>query len=74
LQVVIRNDSSVTVSGVRVIVGRRTGFGMREDAAFRLRRALRPGQRISLQTNLGPLNAKQAGQFATAITGARVSK
>jgi len=74
MQVVVRNDSSVTVSGVRVIVGRRSGFGMREDAAFRLRRALRPGQRISVQTDLGPLNAKQAGQFAAAVTDARVSK
>lgn len=74
LHVVIRNDSSVTVSGVRVIVGRRTGFGMREDAAFRLRRALRPGQRITMQTNLGPLNAKQAGQLAASVTSAKVSR
>ena len=74
VQVIIRNDASVTVSGVRVIVGRRTGFGIREDAAFRLRRALRPGQRITLQTNLGPLKAKQAGQFAVTVTDAKVAR
>ena len=74
LHVVIRNDASVTVSGVRVIIGRRTGFGIREDAALRLTKALRPGQRINVQTKLGPLNIKQAGQFAATVTSAKTAK
>ncbi len=74
LHVVVRNDSSVNVTGVRVVVGRSTGFGIREDAAFRLSRTLRPGQQVSLKTRLGPFNVKQAGQFAATVTDAKVAR
>jgi predicted Zn-dependent protease len=72
LHVVIRNDASAKVSGIRVVVGRRSGFGLREDAAFRLTQTLRPGQRIVLKTNLKPINAQQAAQFGSTVTDARV--
>jgi predicted Zn-dependent protease len=72
LNVVIRNDASVSVSGIRVVIGRRSGFGLSEDAAFRLRQALRPGQRVTLRTNLKPKNAQQAAQFASTVTDARI--
>ena len=74
LYVNVQNASSVQVSGIRVVIGRRSGFGLREDATFRLRKSLASGEKVTINTGLGPLNVKQARNFATAITDARVNQ
>jgi tetratricopeptide (TPR) repeat protein len=72
LAVIVQNNAKVKVSGIRVVLGREVNYGIREDAAFRLRQTLNPGQRINIKTSIGPLDAKQAGLFAATVTDARV--
>lgn len=72
LRILVQNDAAVSVTDVRVVVGRRTAFGLREDRAHRVGRVLRPNQRISIRTDLGPIDAQKAGAFAAAVTHARV--
>jgi predicted Zn-dependent protease len=72
LGVVIQNDSSVSVSDIRLVIGRRTAYGLREDGAHRLRGTLRPNQRVTIRTDLGPMDARQARTFATAVTHATI--
>ena len=72
LNVIVQNDSSVTVSGLRVVIGRRTSFGLQEDGAVRLRNTLKPGKRMTIATDLGPLDATQLRKFGAVVTDAKI--
>lgn len=72
LQVVIQNSSKVKVSGVRVVVGRRTTFGLHEDGTFYLRKTLEPNQRISVRTDIGPVTTKTLRGYGAAVSAAKV--
>jgi predicted Zn-dependent protease len=72
LGVVIENAAPVSLSDVRIAIGRRTAFGLRQDGAKRLSGVLRPGQQVTIRTDLGPLNAQQARAFAVSVTHARI--
>ena len=72
LRVVIRNTAPVSVGDVRVVIGRRTAFGLSQGRTHRLRGVLRPDQQVSVATGMGPLTAEQARTFATAVTHARI--
>ena len=74
LHVVIQNSSKVKVSGIRVVVGRKTGFGLHEDSAFYLRKALKPDQRISVRTDIHPVTNKTLGSYGAIISTAKVQQ
>lgn len=71
LVVSVSNDTQVAVSGVRVVVGKRVAGGLVERGAVRLRRSLRAGETRQLRTDLGPMNAATARQYAAVVSDAR---
>ncbi len=72
LHVVIKNQSAVNVTGIRIVAGRRTSYGLSEDSAFYVRKTLKPNQRITVRTNIGPLDVKNLRSFAATVTEAKI--
>ena len=74
LNVVVKNDATVTVTGVRVAIGRRSGSGLRQTRSLRLGQSLRPGERRILKTDIGPISKKNARNYGVVVTEARIAK
>ena len=71
LSVAVRNQASVAVEGVTVILGRRTASGLRQEATYRLRGALQPGEQRVVTSRIGPLDEDSARGYGAAVATAR---
>ncbi len=60
LTLVVRNQAGVAVRDLQLVLGRRTAGGVSRDAALGLRGPLPPGDRQTLRSRLGPMDAKTA--------------
>jgi predicted Zn-dependent protease len=70
LVVRVSNKSAVAVDRVVVVVGRRSGGGVRGGQTVRLTGQIAPGQRAAVRTQIGPLNSATARQFGAVVTAA----
>jgi len=70
LSVVVENQAPVTVKGVTVVLGRRTSAGLRQEATYRLRGALRPGEQRVVRSRIGPLDRNSARGYGAAVAEA----
>jgi len=74
LVVQVGNQSKLAVKDVRVVVGVRTGSGIREQATYRLDRALAAGRVVQLKTELGPMNVGTARRYGALVSNARLAE
>ena len=74
LVVRVDNGSALAVTGVQVVVGPQSGAGIREQASYRLRRALDAGGSVRLRTDLGPMDAATARRYGAIATDARLAE
>ena len=56
----VTNRAPLAVNGVRVVVGVRSGPGIREQASYRVDRRLAGGESVRLKTDLGPIDQSTA--------------
>lgn len=70
LSVAVQNRASVTVEGVTVVLGRRTSKGLRQEATYQLRGALRPGEQRIVRSRIGPLDRDGARGYGAAVAEA----
>ena len=70
----VSNEAELAVKGVRVVVGVPVAGGIREKASYRLDRALAPGRRVQLRTDLGPMKVESARRYAAVVTDARLAE
>jgi hypothetical protein len=59
---------------VRVVVGPQTGGGLREQASYRVSRALKAGQTAQVRTGIGPMNAAAARRYGAIVSDARLAE
>ena len=74
LVVSVRNSAPLTVTGVRVVVGPQVGGGLREQASYRVPRALKAGQTARVRTDIGPINAAAARRYGAVVSDARLAE
>ncbi len=73
LVVKVDNRSSVTIGGIRVVVGPRSGAGIRGQRSLRVTRSLAAGATARLRTDLGPMDRATARRYGTLVTDARLA-
>ncbi|MCB1788459.1 MAG: M48 family metalloprotease [Gammaproteobacteria bacterium] len=74
LVVRVRNEAPLAVRDLRVTVGPRIGSTVREEASFRVDRALPAGQTLQIKTDLGPMKAEQARRYTALVSDARLAE
>lgn len=72
LVVQLKNTTELAVDRVRVAIGQQTRGGIRAEHTLRLRRAVRPGQTVQLETDIGPMKAAEARRYGVAVSSARL--
>ena len=73
LVVKVSNKAPLALSAVRVVIGVKSGAGIREQAAYRLDRNLAAGQAVQIKTDLGPMSATAARRYAAVVSAARIA-
>jgi predicted Zn-dependent protease len=70
LVVRVANNAPLAVERVEVVVGRRSGSGVRSGQAIGLDGRIGPGQRAAVRTKIGPIDGATARQLGAVVTSA----
>ena len=70
----VKNTTPLTIKGVRVVIGVKSGSNIHEKAAYRVNRTLSAGRSIQIGTKLGPMDIKTARRYAVLVTDARLAE
>ncbi len=74
LLVQVTNWAPLAVDGVRVVIGVRSGAGIREQASYRIDRRLASGASVRLKTDLGPIDQSNARRLVAVVSDARLAE
>jgi len=70
----VANRAPLAVDNVRVVIGVRSGAGIREQASYRLDRRLAGGASVRLKTDLGPIDKATARHLVAVVSDARLAE